>query len=591
MSPASRGVAALLIAAGVVIFGSSPAHAHATLVSSDPGAGAVLDRSPRMIELQFSEPVTFQLGAVRLYGADGVQIRPARLERYTSSRVRAVLPEELADGAYVVTWRVTSADTHPVQGAFTFQVGAAPSTSGRTIDTLADRLLADQRGSGLVGVLWGVTRWLAFVGIALLIGAVHFGVVIGTTARDMPVTRRIVTVAWVVVFVATVIGFALQGPYTSGLGIGKVFDPSFWVHEAGTRFGIVWLGRLGLLMVAFGLLRWWFRHRPATEHPEPTWWLASAVIVGLGIVSTPALAGHAAAGDLQVLAALASTVHVAAVSVWLGGLVVLGAAVVRGSDIEDARTVVTRFSRVALWCVLAIVATGAFQTWRQVRELSAFGDSDFGHVLMIKLMVFAVMMVFAAFSRDLVARLFGSRSPGRTLVVSGAAVTTRDPGPREEPTPEEVMAERRREWRSLRRSVGGEAVCGLAVLAVAAVLMNTVPPSAGTSPTADGAAVTLRSHQLVVDISMSPGVAGRNDVHVSTFGRAGALVDVAELAVVVDLPSKQIAPISVPLRRLGPGHYLAPGFTVPFPGEWRMMAKARLTEIDLVTLTGTITVR
>jgi len=47
----------------------------------------------------------------------------------------------------------------------------------------------------------------------------------------------------------------------------------------------------------------------------------------------------------------------------------------------------------------------------------------------------------------------------------------------------------------------------------------------------------------------------------------------------------------VPLRKLGPGHYLSPGFVIPLAGEWRVTAKARLTDVDEVTQTGTIPIR
>ncbi|MFA5884206.1 MAG: hypothetical protein WDA60_10180 [Acidimicrobiia bacterium] len=63
-------------------------------------------------------------------------------------------------------------------------------------------------------------------------------------------------------------------------------------------------------------------------------------------------------------------------------------------------------------------------------------------------------------------------------------------------------------------------------------------------------------------------------------------MDVAELTITFDLPSKGIAPIDVPLRKLGPGHYLSPGFDIPLAGEWRATARARLTDVDEVTQTG-----
>lgn len=584
---ARRAVVLLGLVLGVLVAAAAPAWAHASLESTEPPAGAVLDAPPEAIELRFTEPVTVALGGVRVYDADGDAIDTAPPTKPANTAVRVGLRGEMPDGSYVVTWRVTSADTHPVQGAFTFQVGSAANATSREIDALSDRLLADQEGARGVGAAWGVTRWLAFAGIALLVGGVWFGVAVWPRARDLRTTRQLVTAAWIVLTVATVVGFVLQGPYLAGRGLGDAFDPARWSDVAGTRFGLVWLGRLGLLLVAFGLLRWWFGHRPAAEHPAPRWWLATAAVVGVGIVASPALAGHSAAGDLRLLAALASTVHVGAMSVWLGGLAMMGAVAVRGPAIDEQRAVVTRFSRIAMWCVILLIATGAFQTWREVRNLDGLRDTDFGRILTIKLVVFAAMVLVAVFSRDFVQRVYRREhvvTSSGVPIVSGGAGTDLDDAPVDDLDDEA----RRREWRNLRRSVWAELVIGLAVLGVTAVLVNATPSVTAAAPNGGVAGVTLRSAQVVVDVTVSPALAGRNDVHVSTYSRAGGPLDVEEITVTFDLPSRDIAPIDVPLRRLGPGHYLSPGFDIPIAGEWRATARVRLSDVDQVTLSGTL---
>ena len=232
-----------------------------------------------------------------------------------------------------------------------------------------------------------------------------------------------------------------------------------------------------------------------------------------------------------------------------------------------------------MWCVLALLATGAFQTWRQVRSIDGLRDTDFGHILVIKLVVFAVMAVFAVFSREIVGRLFGARQEVASVPVVAGGSDDLDP---------EVY----REWRSLRRSIWAEALLGVAVLVVTAVLVNATPAATAEGSTNGGAAgVTMRSNQVVVDVTATPAEAGRNDIHVSTFTPAGAPLDVAEITVTLDLPSRQIAAINVPLRDLGPGHYLSPGFDIPIAGDWRVTAKVRLTDVDQVTLTDTLTIR
>jgi copper transport protein len=136
-----------------------------------------------------------------------------------------------------------------------------------------------------------------------------------------------------------------------------------------------------------------------------------------------------------------------------------------------------------------------------------------------------------------------------------------------------------------------EVVLGIAVLVVTAILVNAPPARVSAGAITGPAAVTLRARGVAVDITIAPGTQGTNDVHVSTFTPAGAPLGVEELTLVMDIPERKIPPLDIPLRRLGPGHYLSPGFEVPLAATWRITAKVRTTDIDEVTATGTLTIR
>ena len=156
----------------------------------------------------------------------------------------------------------------------------------------------------------------------------------------------------------------LQGPYAAGAGIG---DAVKWtvVHDVlHTRFGHVTEVRLVLLVVALALLA--FLGRFAGGRRAPLWWLVAAAIVAIGLAGTPGYAGHAATGDFTIFAVPLDTVHVLAMSVWLGGLVVLLVAALGGGFSGGLRHALTTFSRVAFWCVVVLVLSGVFASWRQV---------------------------------------------------------------------------------------------------------------------------------------------------------------------------------------------------------------------------------
>ncbi|MFM8303936.1 MAG: copper resistance CopC/CopD family protein [Actinomycetota bacterium] len=570
--------------------GAAAAHADVTGVS--PAPAAVLERSPKSVKVFFSEGVDVGLGGVFVYDANGDRVPTGSLRQPVPERLVLPITGDLADGSYIVTYRAVSEDTHPIQGTWTFVVGSA-SASVNTTERVAAGLLAGQRADRSVAIGWGIARWVVFVSIALLVGGVAFGAVIWPRSRDARVTRRIVTTAWIGLTVATAVGAMLFGAYSRGGSLGDALDPGILRDTLDTRFGKVWLARLVLLGVAFVVLRVLFARRPAATSRLPQWWLPVAAIVGVGLVGSPGLAGHASTGDHRALALLTDGLHVAAMSVWLGGLMILGAAVLSHDDTDEIRIASRRFSRVAFWSVVVLVVTGAFQTWRIVGGLDALRDDDYGRILVVKLVVVAVMLVVASFSREITGRLFPAPATTDAPVVRGGAIDL-DPAPDPGPgigTGSDDADTRTRELRSLRRSVWCEIALGALVLVVTALLVNAAPPAEGAARREGATGVTIENPKLTLDVTATPGAAGLNDLHVNTYSPEGTplAVDAVELTLALD--ARNLAPLEVPLRQLGPGHYLSPGLDVPIAGTWTIQAIVRLGPVDRVDLTGALEIR
>ena len=200
--------------------------------------------------------------------------------------------------------------------------------------------------------------------------------------------------------------------------------------------------------------------------------------MAIPLVVTPGIGGHAGSGDLVPLAVPADALHLAAVAVWLGGLVMLFAALLPVADASELRTAVPRYSQLALVSVLAIMGTGAFQAWRQVGSISALRDTDFGRLLVIKVLIFGALVVAAAFSREIVNRSFRARTVAaraRDLERVGAGPGTPPSGFDDEPLDDAT------EVRSLRRSVLIEVGLAMAILAVTALLVNAPPGRAASN--------------------------------------------------------------------------------------------------------------
>ena len=577
----ARGVLALLaVVLGAVVLWASPASAHASLVEATPAPGSVLTDSPAAIELQFTESVETNSGAIRVYNTDANRVDNAGVS-VTGNTVRMALPS-LPDGSYITTWRVISGDSHPIRGAFTFQVGESvdQSATSRKVLNLADRLLTSRSGSTTVGAVYGVTRALIFIGLALLIGGVAFVVLIDRAARTSQRIHRIVGLGFFLTVLGAVVGLWVYGPYSAGLSGGGSF--SLLNETLGTRFGQVGVARLALLAVA-GVLAYWLFARPAV--PRVWYWLAGTV--GIALAATPGVAGHASTGDWVPIALVTDTLHVSAMALWIGGLVALAAVTLTAfvrTTVPDPPLVLNRFSKMAMTCVGVLIVTGAFQTWRQVGSLDQLRSTDFGRILVVKLLLFVVMLVIAAFARETVFRLTWREPDEPDADEPGATEPDAD-----EPEPDPIEIDSAKEVRNLRRSVGVEIIFALMVLVTTAVLVNAVPARTEAAGSAQGAVgVTLKNSEVAVDITAAPGVSGRNDIHVNTFTPAGSPRDVLEIKVTFSFPSRRISAIDVPLRRLGPGHYYSPGFDVPLAGAWRVEATPQLSEFEEPTLAGQI---
>ncbi len=109
----------------VVAGPARPAGAHAELLVTEPAAGSVLETAPDFVTLTFSEPVEISLGAVRLFDGTGASIEVGQTEHVGGDAVIRVALPELTNGSYVVSWQALSTDSHPISGAFVFQIGSA----------------------------------------------------------------------------------------------------------------------------------------------------------------------------------------------------------------------------------------------------------------------------------------------------------------------------------------------------------------------------------------------------------------------------------------------------------------------------------
>jgi copper transport protein len=562
-----RAIVVSAIVVMAILAAAAPAWAHAQLESTDPASGEQLTRSPSHLRLVFGEAVEISLGSLKLYDDHGrlVDTGAPHHANGNARTVEASVPK-LPNGGYVAAWRVISADSHPVHGAFTFRVGAGSTANAQA---LAVRLLQSGGGSTTVGALFALARLVVFMAIALLLGACFFVAVLGPVPPAARL-RRLLWGSWSALVVATVVALLLQGPYGGALPLGDAVRGAVVRDVLATRFGHVSLARLVLLALAAPLLAVLVR---ATARP-PRWWFGAAAAVGVGIAATPGLAGHAATGEHVWVGVPVDTLHVGAMSIWLGGLVVLVLSVLAPTRTGLMQRRVHAFSAIALWCVVVIVASGSVQAWRQAGlSLDAYTTTTYGRLLLVKLSVFAGLLALAAVSRTLLVR----RRAGASLSSAAAAdLDTRNASTRRSPP-----------LHNLRRSVAGEILLGVVVLAVTSLLVNAQP---ARSELAQPISTELRGSGMLLDLTIDPAHTGPTTIHTYALTAAGGTLPVQDIAVSLSLPSKDITSLPVRMVRAGPNHFFSLGADIPIAGKWRVDVRVLRSDIDEVAMSTNVVI-
>lgn len=576
---------------------AAPASAHAALDGTDPGDGAVLERAPAHVTLTFSESVGLRDDSFRVLDPGGHRVRTGEAGRADgrADTARVALPGGLGEGTYTVAWRVVSADSHPVSGAFTFSVGA-PSRSAAPVDP-------GPTEDPLTATLHKTARYLSYLAVALLVGTAAF--VALCRPPDPAPLRRPLVAAWWTLLAATVALLVLRAPYEAGTGPSTALDPAALGDTLTTRPGALLLTRLGLLVPVGAYLARTARTRRGSTRPAA----GVGVVLAVALALTWAAAEHAAAGPQVPVAMASSVLHLLATAVWLGGLVAL-LTTLRASRSAPGAATVVRFSRTAFAAVTVLVVTGVYQSWRGLGSWQALTATTYGRLLLAKVALVAVLLGAAAVSRRWTAALVTTpaavrepaRVPERVPQPAGGGPPTEAPCPSGAGPGAGAGAGGTVGGAALRRglyrSVLVEAVVAAVVLGVTTVLTATPPgrsaegaaraavPAGGVLP-ASVTTIPFRigaSGRGTVQITLDPGRTGDNAVQAVVFGPDGSLAAVPELRLAFTLPDQEVGPIEADLVDRG-GYWSANTLTLPLPGTWTMKATVRVSETDQVSET------
>jgi copper transport protein len=224
---------------------ASPASAHAALVATDPANGTIVPDAPNKITLTFSESVQLVSGKIQVLGPDDKRA-DAGEPKQDGDSVIIPLRSGGGRGTYLVSYRVISADSHPVGGTITYSVGAPSTTPTSTIN--------DTNVDPVVRTLIPIGKYFGYAGLVLLVGPVLVLALLWPHRLARRGPAKLVYTGIGLILLSTLWALWLQAPYALGVGVfgvkmGDIRD------VLGSTFGAVMLVRLGVILAAAVLLR------------------------------------------------------------------------------------------------------------------------------------------------------------------------------------------------------------------------------------------------------------------------------------------------------------------------------------------------
>ncbi|MBX6748283.1 MAG: copper resistance protein CopC [Micromonosporaceae bacterium] len=564
-------VIGLLVATGP----ASPAHAHAVLESTSPEADSLIQEPPAQVVLTFSEPVSPVADRVRVIAPDGRRVD--RNEPRPSGQQLIIPIETLTQpGTYLVSFRVISADSHPVYGTFSF--------SFKQVSPGGPPQAADVAPTGFVVAALPVARWIGYAGLVLFVGAALVLTLLWPRRLDRRGPLRVARIGAGLVALGTVLALALQVPYIAGGGLGDVTGSD--VREVlSSQYGAAHLVRLGVLGAALVLVQAVAKGRA---------WSADKTLLGvLGAigVGTWSVAGHAAATPVPTVSIAADMVHLAAMSIWLGGLVMLALFLLPRGTASELAAIVPVWSRWATYAVGALVLTGVAQSLLEVNPLSTLFRTTYGWVLVAKVALVGVVLAVAFVSRQTVPRIAGAPVAEASEAEPPEDELQDEEAPAEEAPAEEHPGGDGAAVRRLRTLVLAEAAIALVIIAVTSVLVQLTPARTAAAPEEPGGvrSVVLRESTFTLDLVLDPGRVGVNQLHLFALTPDGRPRTVVEWRIVASQPSTGIEGVEAAVLPITDNHAIGT-IDLRSAGAWTFRFELRFDEFTNGIVETTLTV-
>ncbi|MBK7917230.1 MAG: copper resistance protein CopC/CopD [Chloroflexi bacterium] len=395
----------LLVTLSVAAF-FNHASAHTDLIRSDPPDNAILSEAPRAVRMWFTEDIDMDYSTFQILDANGQTIPLETIRRDDIDRKLVILTlPALENGAYTVGWHVLSAiDGHDSEGFIVFGVGG-------NVD-----LTAVPRAKTETAVPWleSTLRWINYLSLSIIIGAITILYLVLGSPIDNPAVAPAIEqaqtniVRWAIRFTTLAFligfGFLLQQllQLQSNLPENASLSKTAWQFLTQFRWGYLWLGRQAFYIAMLAL---WITLQRTTSQIEKLWMAVPMTTTVLGVILMQALISHAAAiAEHTILLILADMIHIIALGMWIGGLIVLllGLFPLFRQQPEQYKPIILAgwrpFSSIATFSIVALILTGLYSAGDYIATFDALITTFYGQTLLSKVTLTLLMGLFGLFN-------------------------------------------------------------------------------------------------------------------------------------------------------------------------------------------------
>ncbi|CAN5235048.1 copper resistance CopC/CopD family protein [soil metagenome] len=506
----------------------SGALAHASLISSDPVAEAVLAAAPASLTLTFNQAV--EPLDMRIVDQRGVATIVTQVERRGASLV-LMPPAVLAPGAHILSWRVASEDGHPVGGALTFWIGARGGAVPSVVSS----------ENGVLRIAIWATRIVVYVGLFVGAGGAFFLAWMCMPALAGP--RSVVAAACLAGLSALALSVGLQGLDALAAPASDLALPAVWRAGIHGSFGAA--AAIAALAMLAGPLSLRLRARAARI-------VSLLALLGAGVAL--ATIGHATTAEPRGLALAAVALHGISLAFWIGALVPLGFVL---GERDAAMQPLTRFSRAIPFAVVALLASGLLLALLQVEHVADLWTTDYGRVLTAKLTLVALLLAVALWNRV-------SLTPG-------------------------IAADHEVSRRRMRLSIAGELLLVVVILGVVA-LWRFMPPPRLLVAKVDDSFTHIHAEKAMANVTITPGSAGPVDIEVQLETPDERPLVAMAVSITLAYPELGIEPMTGQATRQDDGRWRA-RMSVSVSGRWTLGLGILISDFEKISVEAPILIK